>query len=115
MSPFQALKRLASRIKEELTGRKLLWNILYVLNSPHSSVFVLIRSFESFLSFRCSFYVGHLAIFAYGWYKQVMDLRLAGLNKLRYSVWISRGAGLCLGIDGLLIILPRELPLFLFV
>ncbi|KAM0789559.1 hypothetical protein ACM66B_000370 [Microbotryomycetes sp. NB124-2] len=34
------------------------------------------------------------------------DARLAGLNTLRYSVWISRGAGLCLGVDGLLLILP---------
>jgi len=42
----------------------------------------------------------------------VHDPRLAALNKLQYSVWISRGAGLCLGIDGLFIILPREPPLF---
>lgn len=37
-----------------------------------------------------------------------MDPRLAGLNKLQYSVWMSRGAGLCLGVDGLLLILPGE-------
>lgn len=53
-----------------------------------------------------SFYVGHLLIFVYGWIKQAHDARLAGLNSLRYSVWISRGAGLCLGVDGLLIVLP---------
>lgn len=34
------------------------------------------------------------------------DPRLAGLNKLKFSVWISRGAGLALGVDGLLLILP---------
>ncbi|GAA5960114.1 hypothetical protein JCM3765_002476 [Sporobolomyces pararoseus] len=85
----QSLKKLVSRIKEELTGRKLLWNLM--------------------------FYLGHLAIFAYGWYKQVNDARLAGLNKLKYSVWISRGAGLCLGIDGLLIILPLLRNLIRFV
>ncbi|KAK4054161.1 hypothetical protein OIV83_001187 [Microbotryomycetes sp. JL201] len=45
-----------------------------------------------------------MGIFVYGWIKQ--DARLAGLNTLRYSVWISRGAGLCLGIDGLLLVLP---------
>jgi NADPH oxidase len=56
-----------------------------------------------------SFYLGHLSIFAYGWYKQVTNERLAGLNKLGYSVYISRGAGLVLGLDGLLIVLPREL------
>ena len=31
---------------------------------------------------------------------------MAGLNGLGFSVWISRGAGLCLGVDGLLLILP---------
>ncbi|KAK4054371.1 hypothetical protein OIO90_003604 [Microbotryomycetes sp. JL221] len=67
-------------IKAQLTGRRLVWNIL--------------------------FYVGHLAIFAYGWIKQAQDLRLAGLNTLRYSVWSSRGAGLCLGVDGLLLVVP---------
>lgn len=53
-----------------------------------------------------SFYVGHILIFVYGWVKQANDARLAGLNSLQYSVWISRGAGLCLGVDGLLIVLP---------
>ncbi|GAA5988272.1 hypothetical protein JCM5350_002838 [Sporobolomyces pararoseus] len=89
MSLSRVLRKLASRVKEELTGRKLLWNLL--------------------------FYLGHLAIFAYGWYKQMTDARLAGLNKLKYSVWISRGAGLCLGVDGLLIILPLLRNLIRFV
>ncbi|GAA5908982.1 hypothetical protein JCM5296_002101 [Sporobolomyces johnsonii] len=68
------------RIKHELSGRRLFWNIF--------------------------FYVGHLAVFVYGWEKQERDPRLAGLNSLKFSVWISRGAGLCLGVDGLFIVLP---------
>ncbi|GAA5872819.1 hypothetical protein JCM16303_006843 [Sporobolomyces ruberrimus] len=82
-------KSLALRSKEELTGRRLIWNIL--------------------------FYLGHVGVFAYGWYKQANDPRLSALNGLRYSVWISRGAGLCLGIDGLLIILPLLRNLIRFV
>lgn len=35
-----------------------------------------------------------------------MDDRLAALNGLSYSVWISRGAGLSLALDGGLILLP---------
>lgn len=56
------------------------------------------------------FHVGHVLVFLYGWQKQAHDERLAALNKLKYSVWISRGAGLCLGIDGLLIVLPSTFP-----
>ncbi|GAA5835903.1 hypothetical protein JCM11251_006598 [Rhodosporidiobolus azoricus] len=69
-----------STVKHQLTGRRLLWNLF--------------------------FYVGHLLVFIYGWWKQQSDQRLAGLNTLKYSVWSSRGAGLCLGIDGLFIVLP---------
>ena len=39
-------------------------------------------------------------------YKQAADIRLKGLNTLQYSVWISRGAGLVLSVDGMLILLP---------
>lgn len=39
-------------------------------------------------------------------YKQAADARLAGLNTLQYSVWLSRGAGLVLSVDGMLILLP---------
>lgn len=39
-------------------------------------------------------------------YKQEADPRLAGLNTLQYSVWISRGAGLVLTFDGMLILVP---------
>jgi NADPH oxidase len=57
----------------------------------------------------CSFYIGHIFVFFYGWLKQSRDARLAGLNTLKYSVWTSRGAGLCLGIDGLFLVLPGQL------
>ena len=39
-------------------------------------------------------------------YKQITDTRLAGVNVLTYSIWISRGAGLVLSVDGLMILLP---------
>lgn len=39
-------------------------------------------------------------------WKQAADARLAGLNTLEYSVWVSRGAGLVLSVDGMLILLP---------
>lgn len=45
-------------------------------------------------------------MFAFGWYKQDADPRLAGLNTLTFSVWLSRGAGLVLSIDGAVILLP---------
>src|SRR5204863_4031282 len=38
--------------------------------------------------------------------KQQQDPRLAALNTLTFSVWISRGAGLVLSVDALLIVLP---------
>lgn len=39
-------------------------------------------------------------------YKQFAEERLAALNALRFSVWLSRGAGLVLSIDTTLILLP---------
>jgi len=48
----------------------------------------------------------HLVIFILGWYIQASDQRLASLNSLTFSVWISRGAGLCLSVDVTLILLP---------
>lgn len=45
-------------------------------------------------------------LFAYGWYKQAADIRLKALNGLKFSVWISRGAGLVLSVDILMILLP---------
>jgi len=38
--------------------------------------------------------------------KQARDPKLAGLNTLTFSVWISRGAGLALSVDGALILFP---------
>ncbi|EEH22200.1 hypothetical protein PABG_04411 [Paracoccidioides brasiliensis Pb03] len=48
----------------------------------------------------------HIGMFIFGWWKQISDARLAPLNTLGFSVWISRGAGLVLSIDGALILLP---------
>ncbi|KAF2139897.1 uncharacterized protein K452DRAFT_231644 [Aplosporella prunicola CBS 121167] len=48
----------------------------------------------------------HFGLFAYGWWKQATDPRLAPLNALKFSIWISRGAGLVLSVDMLMILLP---------
>lgn len=56
--------------------------------------------------FHILFWGFHWFIFGYGWWKQFADPRLAGLNTLRFSVWLSRGAGLVLAVDGTLILLP---------
>lgn len=37
------------------------------------------------------FYGSHIALFSFGWWKQASDIRLAGLNTLKFSVWFSRG------------------------
>ncbi|KAL2271026.1 hypothetical protein VTJ83DRAFT_397 [Remersonia thermophila] len=58
------------------------------------------------LIFHVLFWGLHWGLFAYGWIKQKNDPRLAPLNLLQYSVWISRGAGLVLSVDGMLILLP---------
>ncbi|EXJ92673.1 NADPH oxidase [Capronia epimyces CBS 606.96] len=57
----------------------------------------------------------HWGLFALGWWKQAQDPRLAGLNTLTFSVWMSRGAGLVLSVDVMLILLPmcRNLMRFL--
>jgi len=39
-------------------------------------------------------------------YKQQADDRLAALNALQFSVWMSRGAGLVLSVDTMCIVLP---------
>ncbi|KAI9705984.1 MAG: hypothetical protein M1836_005390 [Candelina mexicana] len=69
-----------SFFRRELTGRKLIFNVL--------------------------FWGLHIGMFIFGWWKQAADSRLAGLNTLTFSVWLSRGAGLVLSIDGALILLP---------
>ncbi|KAI8711346.1 FAD-binding FR-type domain-containing protein [Fusarium sp. LHS14.1] len=59
------------------------------------------------LFFHVLFWGAHWATFAYGWWKQVSDPRLAPLNTtLAWSIWISRGAGLVLSWDTTLILLP---------
>jgi NADPH oxidase 1 len=47
--------------------------------------------------------------------KQQDDPRLAGLNTLTFSVWLSRGAGLCLSVDGAVILLPMCRNLLRFI
>ena len=39
-------------------------------------------------------------------WKQAADIRLAPLNGLQYSVWLSRGAGLVLSVDIMIIMFP---------
>jgi NADPH oxidase 1 len=58
------------------------------------------------LAFNVIWYSLHLGVFAYGWYSQATNVQLAGLNTLLFSVWISRGAGLVLALDGALILVP---------
>ncbi|KEZ42411.1 Cytochrome b-245 heavy chain subunit beta [Scedosporium apiospermum] len=58
------------------------------------------------LVFHFIFWGAHWGVFAYGWYKQAADPRLAPLNLLQFSVWISRGAGFVLSFDCMLILLP---------
>ncbi|KAI5476017.1 hypothetical protein MNV49_000489 [Pseudohyphozyma bogoriensis] len=70
-------------LRRQITGQRIVFNIL--------------------------FYGGHAGLFAYGWHKQQSDPRLATLNTLEFSVWISRGSGLALAVDGLLLVLPAVL------
>ncbi|KAI1464234.1 putative FAD binding protein [Daldinia caldariorum] len=58
------------------------------------------------LVFHVLFWGVHWFFFGFGWYKQAHDPKLAGLNTLSWSVWLSRGAGLVLAVDGTLILLP---------
>lgn len=58
------------------------------------------------LLFNILFHGGHIGLFVLGWKKQQDDPRLAGLNTLTFSVWMSRGAGLVLSVDGAMILLP---------
>jgi len=58
------------------------------------------------LAFNVIFYGIHFGLFAYGWYSQATNARLAGLNTLKFSVWTSRGAGLVLAFDGAAILIP---------
>ncbi|KAJ6629372.1 NADPH oxidase [Mycena sp. CBHHK59/15] len=58
------------------------------------------------LAFNVIFYGLHLFFFAYGWHSQQTNKKLAALNLLQYSVWVSRGAGLVLAFDGGLILVP---------
>ncbi|KAF2100606.1 hypothetical protein NA57DRAFT_37223 [Rhizodiscina lignyota] len=67
------------------------------------------------LVFYFLFYGFHITLFAIGWWKQARDPRLAGLNTLQYSVWFSRGAGLVLSVDVMIILLPMCRNLLRFI
>jgi NADPH oxidase 1 len=67
------------------------------------------------LLFFTGWWIFQWGIFAYGWYKQQSDPRLAGLNTLTFSVWLSRGAGLILSVDVMLILLPMCRNLLRFI
>ncbi|KAL9029050.1 MAG: hypothetical protein Q9196_002672 [Gyalolechia fulgens] len=56
--------------------------------------------------FNTLFHGLHIGLFIFGWWKQASDERLAPLNTLTFSVWLSRGAGLALSVDGAMILLP---------
>ncbi|KAL8940735.1 MAG: hypothetical protein Q9216_002653 [Gyalolechia sp. 2 TL-2023] len=56
--------------------------------------------------FNTLFHGFHIFLFIFGWWKQATDERLAPLNQLNFSVWLSRGAGLALSVDGAMILLP---------
>ncbi|KAH9829003.1 FAD-binding domain [Teratosphaeria destructans] len=58
------------------------------------------------LSFYLCFWGAHVGVFALGWWLQASNQKLAALNGLHFSVWFSRGAGLCLSVDIFLILLP---------
>ncbi|CAG8479596.1 8737_t:CDS:2 [Ambispora gerdemannii] len=58
------------------------------------------------LAFWIFWFGSHGGLFVYGFLKQKNDPELANLNVLQLSVWMSRGAGLCLAYDGALILLP---------
>jgi NADPH oxidase 1 len=58
------------------------------------------------LTFYIIFHGSHIALFALGWYLQATDERVAGLNRLKVSLWASRGAGLALSVDVTLLPLP---------
>jgi len=58
------------------------------------------------LAFNVIFYGLHFFFFAYGWHSQQTNQKLAALNGLKFSVWVSRGAGLVLAFDGGLILIP---------
>ncbi|KAF2170159.1 hypothetical protein M409DRAFT_51911 [Zasmidium cellare ATCC 36951] len=58
------------------------------------------------LIFYILFHGLHILLFIIGWYVQANDQRLAPLNTLEFSVWFSRGAGLNLSVDTMIILFP---------
>ncbi|KII93897.1 hypothetical protein PLICRDRAFT_171599 [Plicaturopsis crispa FD-325 SS-3] len=58
------------------------------------------------LAFNVIWYGVQFFLFGYGWHSQATNQKLAALNGLKFSVWISRGAGLVLAFDGFMILVP---------
>ncbi|KAI0932076.1 hypothetical protein AcW1_000702 [Taiwanofungus camphoratus] len=58
------------------------------------------------LVFNFLFYGLQLGLFAYGWWAQETNKKLSALNALKFSVWISRGAGLVLAFTAGALLLP---------
>ncbi|GBE78027.1 NADPH oxidase [Sparassis latifolia] len=56
--------------------------------------------------FNFLFYGIQFTLFGVGWYLQATDNKLAALNGLKFSVWISRGAGLVLAFCGGMLLVP---------
>jgi len=58
------------------------------------------------LLFWLLFIGGHVAIFIWGFFAQKNDHELDNLNVVGFSIWMSRGAGIALGLDCAIILLP---------
>jgi len=58
------------------------------------------------LIFNVLFYGLQVSFFAYGWWAQETNKKLAALNGLKWSVWVSRGAGLVLAFLAGALLLP---------
>lgn len=89
-------------LKSHFSGSKLIFYFLF--HGMQIAVFVVGWYAFFFLEFFASQKIASADNFCR--WKQASDERLAALNDLQYSVWISRGAGLVLSVDGALILLP---------
>jgi len=67
------------------------------------------------ITFYAIFHGFHILLFIIGWYVQATNDKLAALNALKFSVWFSRGAGLCLSFDIMVILLPMCRNLLKFI
>ena len=102
-----------SRLWRELTPRRIIFYVLF--HGFHIGLFALGWYVVSSISAASSRLVSRARAYeltssssssSRNRWKQESDPRLAGLNTLQYSVWLSRGAGLVLSVDILMILLP---------